>query len=160
PSSVLTVQGHLIFEQGAQYVVRVAPAIGTEVAGVARLGNATVTTIFNPLASVSRQYKILSATAGIQGTFDARIVSNLPGFASSTLSYDSNDVMLNVNLNYTTAAPGLPRLNFNQASIANALTNFFNANGSIPGVFGALTPQGLTQITGEAAATTKQLSYG
>ena len=42
-------------------------------------------------------------------------------------------------------------LNGNQQAVANAITSFFNTTGGIPMVFGALTPNGLTQISGETA---------
>jgi uncharacterized protein with beta-barrel porin domain len=39
------------------------------------------------------------------------------------------------------------------------LTNFFNATGGIPMVFGTLTPGGLTQVSGEAATGSQQTTF-
>ena len=50
-------------------------------------------------------------------------------------------------------------LNGNQQKVATALTNFFNSNGGIPLVFGALTPAGLTQISGETATGSQQTTF-
>ncbi|MEI9925496.1 MAG: hypothetical protein WDN50_20450 [Bradyrhizobium sp.] len=50
-------------------------------------------------------------------------------------------------------------MNGNQQHVANALTNFFNATGGIPLVFGALTPAGLSQVSGEAATGSQQTTF-
>ena len=50
-------------------------------------------------------------------------------------------------------------LNVNQQNVANALTNFFNATGGIPMVFGTLTPAGLTQVSGELATGSQQATF-
>jgi hypothetical protein len=50
-------------------------------------------------------------------------------------------------------------LNVNQQNVANALTNFFNATGGIPMVFGGLTPAGLTQVSGELATGSQQATF-
>ena len=39
------------------------------------------------------------------------------------------------------------------------MTNFFNTNGGIPVVFGALTPAGLTQVSGETATGSQQTTF-
>ena len=46
----------------------------------------------------------------------------------------------------------------NQQSVANALTGYFNTNG-IPMAFGALSPAGLTQVSGESATATQQATF-
>ena len=82
------------------------------------------------------------------------MVSNVPNL-SATLSYDANDVFLNVGLRFTT--PG--NLNPNQQNIANVLTKFFNTNGGIPVAFASLTPTGLTQVAGEGASSSRQTTF-
>jgi uncharacterized protein with beta-barrel porin domain len=71
------------------------------------------------------------------------------------LSYDDNNAYLNLILNF--AVPS--GLNGNQQSVANALTNFFNSTGGIPLAFGALSPQGLTQVSGEVATGSQQATF-
>ena len=50
-------------------------------------------------------------------------------------------------------------LNHNQQAVATTLTNFFNSTGGIPLAFGALSPQGLTQASGELATGTQQATF-
>jgi len=50
-------------------------------------------------------------------------------------------------------------LSVNQQAVGNAIINFFNTNGSIPLVFGGLTPNGLTQISGETATGSQQTTF-
>lgn len=64
---------------------------------------------------------------------------------------------MNIQLHFTTPPNG--SLNGNQQSVANALTNFFNANGSIPGAFATLSPAGLTQASGESATGSQQTTF-
>jgi uncharacterized protein with beta-barrel porin domain len=106
-------------------------------------------------SNVSRQYTILTAAGGVSGTFAPTVLSNLPSNVQSSLSYDANDVFLNVNLNFAAAGA----LNGNQQAVGTALTNSFNRNGSIPFVFGALTPANLSQAAGESATGSQQTTF-
>ena len=71
-------------------------------------------------------------------------------------AWDANDVFLNVKLNFV--APG-GNLSVNQQNLANAIVNFFNANGGIPLVYSALTAAGLTQASGESATGSQQTTF-
>jgi uncharacterized protein with beta-barrel porin domain len=62
-----------------------------------------------------------------------------------------------LNLAISFAVPG--GLNGNQQAVGNALTSFFNSTGSIPVVFGTLSPAGLTQASGETATGTQQVTF-
>jgi uncharacterized protein with beta-barrel porin domain len=65
-----------------------------------------------------------------------------------------------VTLNFVPSAPNFGGgLNGNQQNVANTLINFFNTTGGIPLVFGALTPAGLTQDSGEAATGSQQTTF-
>jgi hypothetical protein len=85
----------------------------------------------------------------------------LPTNFSASLSYDNKDAFLNLALNFT--PPSSPNagggLNTNQQNVGNALTNFFNTNGGIPLVFGALTSAGLSQASGETATGSQQTTF-
>ena len=72
-----------------------------------------------------------------------------------------NNAYLDLTLNFTPpSAPNFGNgLNGNQQSVANALIRSFNTAGGIPLVFGVLTPQGLTQVSGEAATGTQQTTF-
>jgi uncharacterized protein with beta-barrel porin domain len=154
PGSSMAIVGNLAFQSGAQYMVQINPATSSlaNVTGTATLTGATVNASFAPGSYVMKQYTILTATGGVSGTFTGVTTSNLPSGFAATLSYDGNDAFLNL-------AMGMSALNVNQRNVANALTNFFNANGGIPAVFGTLTPAGLTQASGETATGTQQTTF-
>jgi autotransporter-associated beta strand protein len=153
----LTVQGSLVFTAASSYMVEVSPSAAdrTNVTGTATLGGATVNASFASGSSVTKQYTIVNAAGGINGTFGSLVSTNLPSSLAASLSYDANNAYLNLDL----ALSQLPGLNSNQRNVANALTNSFNATGGIPLVFGTLTAAGLTQASGEAATGSQQTTF-
>jgi len=155
----LTVQGNLVFTAAASYMVEVSPANAdrTNVTGTATLGGATVKADFDAGSYVNKKYTILNAAGGIGGAFNSLVTTNAPANFTSTLSYDSNNAYLNLALNFV-PPPG-SGLNVNQQSAATAIVGFFNSTGTIPLVFGGLTPTGLTQISGELATGTQQTTF-
>ena len=163
PSSSMAITGNLAFSSGALYLVQVNPSTSAlaSVTGTATLGGATVNAIFANGSYVSKQYTILTAAGGVNGTFNSLVNSNLPSGFSSSLSYGLNNAFLDLTLNFT--PPSSPSfgsgLTANQQNVGNALTNFFNATGGIPMVYGTLTPAGLTQASGEIATGTQQATF-
>jgi uncharacterized protein with beta-barrel porin domain len=152
------INGNLAFQSGAFYLVQVDPATAssTNVSGTAALGGATVNAVFAPGSYVSKQYTILAATGGRFGTFAADSVNtNLSPNFHTTLSYDATHAYLNLILDFS--IPG--GLNGNQQAVGNALTNYFNSNGSIPAVFASLSGAGLTQASGEIATGSQQTTF-
>ncbi len=154
----------LALTSGAVYAVQINPAtssFATSLVGTS-LGGATVNAIFANGSYISKQYTILSSILPIGGTFNPTIVNtNLPANFVDSLSYDATHAYLNLTLNFLPpTAPnfggGLPG---NQNAVGNAITNFFNTTGSIPLVFGTLTPNGLTQISGETATGSQQTTF-
>jgi hypothetical protein len=146
----LVFTGPLTFASGTQYVIRVSPSASdsASTSGAATLTGATVDAVFAFGNYVSKKYTILTAAGGLGGTtFSGLTNSNLPTGASDSLSYDADDVYLNLSASFS----NFTGLNVNQQNVANALTNFFNTTGGIPAQFFGLTPGGLTQIDGEAA---------
>ena len=56
---------------------------------------------FAPAAYVAKQYTILNATGGVDGsTFGSLVNTNLPASFTSSLSYDANNAYLNLALNF------------------------------------------------------------
>jgi len=151
---VLTVQGSLVFNTAASYMVEVSPTTAdrTNVTGIATLGGATVNVAIAGVISTATQYIILNAAGGISGTFNPVVTSNASNF-KPTLSYDTSNVYLNFALSFG------PGLNPNQQNVANAVTNVFNAGGTVPVPFGSLTPAGLTQVSGELATGSQQSTF-
>ena len=155
----LNVQGSLVFAAAASYLVEVSTASAdrVNVTTTAALGGATVKASFAAGAYVARQYTILNATGGVTGIFNGPVNTNLPSGFQANLSYDANNVYLNLVLN---PAPNIPGgLNVNQHNVANALIGFFNATGGIPMVFGALSPFGLTMASGELPTAAQQTTF-
>lgn len=143
----LAINGPLSFTAASTYLVQVSSTSASlaSVAGAATLGGATVNAIFSS-GTVKKQYTILTATGGLGGTtFNPAVVSNMPTLSAS-LSYDPNNVFLNIGVNFTPSGGGL---SINQQNVANTLTNFFNSTGGIPAAFAALTPAGLATASGE-----------
>jgi autotransporter-associated beta strand protein len=166
-NGLLSVNGDLTLTSASTYLVQVSPASAgrVNVTGSATLGNATVNANFAAGSYVNKQYTIVNATGGVNGTFSGPVNTNLPTNFSSALAYDSKNTYLNLTLNFTAPdngnAPTGPfgsGLNQNRQHVANTLVNFFNANG-IPLAFGALTPQGLTQVAGETTTSTQQTTF-
>ncbi len=158
PGTSMAIVGNLAFQSAAQYIVSLNPTTSTfaAVTGAVTLGNAAVIANFAPGAYVQKQYTILTATGGVSGTFSGVTATGTsPSNVHSTLSYDANDVYLNLILNFGTPTG----LNSNQQAVANALTNFFNTNGGIPGVYAALSPAGLSQASGEAGTGSLQSTF-
>jgi uncharacterized protein with beta-barrel porin domain len=157
PGSSMTVAGNLAFQSGALYLVALNPATSTfaSVSGSATL-NGGAGAAFLSGNYVAKQYTILTAAGGVNGTFGSFNTLNIPNGFKSTLSYDANNAYLNLALIFVPPPSGL---NANQQSAANAIVGFFNANAGIPLVFGGLTPAGLTQISGEVATGTQQTTF-
>jgi autotransporter-associated beta strand protein len=162
PGSSMTVNGVLGFSSGSTYAVNINPTTSSfaHVTGTATLGGATVNAIYAGGSYVAKKYTILTAGV-VSGTFGGLVNTNLPANFTTSLSYDAKDAFLNLALNFTPGtAPGFgPGLNTNQQNVGNGLTNFFNATGGIPLVFGVLTPAGLSQASGETATGTQQTTF-
>ncbi|MBC9876891.1 autotransporter domain-containing protein [Bradyrhizobium sp. INPA01-394B] len=160
PTTSLTVAGNLAFQAGALYLIGLNPSTAsfTTVSGTATLNGATVQAAFLTGSYVSKQYTILTATGGLSGTFASVIANNnLPAGFHDTLSYDANNVYLNLALGF--AGPSYNAMNQNHQADADALVGDFNSTGGIPAVYGSLTPAGLTQASGESAAGSQQATF-
>ena len=102
----LAVQGNLVFTAAASYMVEVSPANAdrTNVTGTATLGGATVKASFAAGTYVAKQYTIVNAAGGVNGTFNSLVTTDLPANFTSGLSYDSNNAYLNLALEFRAAA--------------------------------------------------------
>jgi autotransporter-associated beta strand protein len=170
--SFTTVEGSLAFQSGAIYSVTIDPSTASfakVIAGHTSPGTvtidsgATVNAVFANGSYISKTYTILTTTDGRSGTFNPTVkTTNLPTNFHTSLGYDANNAYLNLALNYTPTGPSAPvfaPLNQNQRNAANAVINVFNAGGAIPIAFGALTPTGLSQASGETSAGSQQTTF-
>jgi uncharacterized protein with beta-barrel porin domain len=152
PGTFMTVTGNLAFQSGALYLVQLNPTTASfaSVGGTASL-NGTAAAVYLAGNYVSKKYTVLTAAGGVTGTFGSLVNTNVPANFTSSLSYDANNAYINLVLNFVpNPTPNFGSgLNVNQQNVANTLVNFFNITGGIPLVFGALTPAGLTQASGE-----------
>ncbi|MGX9427150.1 MULTISPECIES: autotransporter outer membrane beta-barrel domain-containing protein [Bradyrhizobium] len=158
PGASTTVAGNLALQSGALYLVQLSSTASSfaHVTGTATLGGSVAASL-SPGSSISkRPYTILTADGGLGGTtFSGLNVSGLPGALTAALSYDATNAYLTFGLDFGAKS----NLNVNQQNVAGALTNFFNANGSIPLPFASLTPAGLTQASGEVATGSQQATF-
>ncbi|MGL9617604.1 autotransporter domain-containing protein [Bradyrhizobium sp. U531] len=158
PGTTMTLAS-LTLQAGARYQVQINPATSSfaNVTGNATLGGATVGATFASGSYVEKKYTILTA-GSISGTFDPAVAStNLPSNFKTGLSYDATHAYLDLSLSFL--APSGSGLSVNQQNVANTLVNFFNGTGGIPLVFGALTPAGLTQLSGEVGSAPQQATF-
>ena len=124
-----TVQGSLVLSTAATYLVEVSPTNSdrTNVSSTAALAG-NVQAVFSPGSYLTRSYAILSATGGLGGTkFGSLTTTNLPAGFAATLTYNTNEVLLNL-----FAALPSGGLNGNQQNVAGAINNFFNGGGALP----------------------------
>ena len=151
----LNVANSLTFSAASSYMVEISGTSSdlTQVTGTATPGGATVVVI--PIGTVAKQYTILTATGGVTDTFNPAVAGALPSNLKASLSYDLNNVYLNLALSFS--PPG--GLNINQQNVANTVTNFFNSTGGIPLAFASLSPAGLTQVSGELATGSQQGTF-
>jgi uncharacterized protein with beta-barrel porin domain len=158
PGTSTTIVGNLALASGAMYIVMLNPSTASfsSVTGTAALGGATVNAFFAGGSYVSKQYTILTAASGVSGTFASGVVNtNLPTNFHTALSYDANHAYLNLVLNF-----GIPGgLNGNQQAVGNALSSFFNSNGTIPIAYGQLSAANLSQAAGEPATGSQQTTF-
>ncbi len=160
----LKVQGDLLFTQGAgttsTYLVQVSPAnaTSTSVTGSARFNGATVQANFAPGSYVPKEYNILHAGDPLSDKFGSLVTTtNLSPMFKATLSYDANNVFLDLSAN----SGAISGLNTNQRNVSNAIFNSLNLMNGLPFAFMTATqaPASLTQISGETAVGTQQATF-
>jgi outer membrane autotransporter protein len=165
PGTSMTVSGNLAFQAGANYIVQLNPTTSTfaNVTGAAALNGANVLAAFQPGAYVSKQQYTILQSGGLGGTtFGPLATVNLPNYSAS-LSYNTNDVFLNLNAATLGAGSGLTG---NQQNVATSLNNFFNSGGTLTPNFASIFAMtggnlntALAQLSGESSTATEQASF-
>jgi autotransporter-associated beta strand protein/T5SS/PEP-CTERM-associated repeat protein len=164
PGSSTKIVGNLVFQSGASYMVGLDPTTSSlaSVTGTATLGGATAEAFFANGSYIQKRYTILTATGGVSGSFGSLTNINLPTNLTDSLSYDANDVFLD--LSAVLGSTG--GLNGNQQNVANAINSFFNGGGAMPPAFASLfalsgdnLAAGLTQLSGETAIGSQQTTF-
>nr|WP_249146338.1 autotransporter outer membrane beta-barrel domain-containing protein [Bradyrhizobium diazoefficiens] len=155
PGTSMTVSGNLAFQSGALYLVSINGTTSSlaNVTGTATLAGSVGVSVA-PGSILAKQYTILTAAGGRNGTFSGVATSGAPNYTAS-LSYDAGNVYLNFGLDFGAKSA----LNVNQTNVANTLVNFFNANGGINSTFAGLAPADLTQASGESGTGSQQTTF-
>jgi uncharacterized protein with beta-barrel porin domain len=158
PGTSMTLSS-LTMQQGAFYSLVVDPLSSTSVnvTGNASLGGATVGALFASGSYVAKQYTILTADSITDAFNPTTVNGNLPSGFHTSLSYDPTHAYLNLQLNFI--PPSGTDFSDNQQNVGDAIVNYFDTNGSIPIVFGGLTPAGLTQLSGEIGTGAQQATF-
>jgi autotransporter-associated beta strand protein len=170
PTGALAITGNLAFQSGALYLVQITPATAASVnvSGTATLTGATVNALFASGTYLSKQYTILTAAGGLNGTAFAGLTNtNLPAGFTDSLSYSGSNVFLNLTAKLgSIGAIGSGGLNTNQRNVANGLNNFFNSGGALPanfvnifGLTGAGLGNALSALSGEDATGAERAAF-
>ena len=127
------VNGPLRFDPTATYQVRINPTTADRaiITGLATLNGASVNVLAGAGTYHTMRYTILTATAGVTGTFSALSTTTNLAFLTPTLSYDPNDVYLSLTFANAIVTPSGRRVpNYaaagsttNQIAVAGGLTN-------------------------------------
>ncbi len=158
PGTSITLSS-LTMQSGAFYAVVADPASSSSanIIGNASLGGATVAALFASGSYVAKQYTILTADS-ITDAFNPTVFNaNLPSGFHTSLSYDPTHAYMNLQLNFV--PPSGTDFSDNQQNVGDAIVNYFDTTGSIPIVFGGLTPAGLTQLSGEVGTGAQQATF-
>jgi autotransporter-associated beta strand protein len=155
---ILSVAGNLTLASGSNYTDSVTPTTAglTSVSGTASVnGNAMASFVSGGYVS-GQHYTLITATGGVSGTFAALNTPGLPFNLKGQLSYDSNNVYLNLTPN--SLAPLLSNATGNQQKLVSAIDAAVLAgNVPPPGFSGLYSLSGpalntaLDQISGQAA---------
>jgi autotransporter-associated beta strand protein/T5SS/PEP-CTERM-associated repeat protein len=153
--SQITIKGNLGMASAAIYLIQISPTTASKanVSGSANIGGA-VNVVAGPGSyTPGTKYTILTTTGGpVTGTFSGASLVGAPN-VRPVLSYDANDVYLNL---VQALLPSVPNLSINQQNVANAINAFINSGGTLPSGFQNLynlSPaqfaQALTQLEGQ-----------
>ena len=168
PGSQILISGNLSFATGSIYEVSLNPTVSTStiVNGAASLSGASVQVNLATGQYFTNHYKILEASGGLGGTVFSGLTSiNLPTGLRDYLSYDANDVYLN--LIATLGTGSTINLPGNQQRVANSINNFFNGGGAIPNSYlslfalsGSPLRQAMTSLAGELPTAAPTVAEG
>jgi autotransporter-associated beta strand protein len=118
----LTVSGNLTLASGAGYSTYFNPSatVLTAVSGTASVNGTLTANAASGSYTVGQRYTLMTATDGVSGTFASFTTPNLPSYLTGRLSYDANNVFLNLDASAITQSLGADAPP-NQTSITTAL---------------------------------------
>jgi autotransporter-associated beta strand protein len=163
-TGTLTVAGNLALASGANYVSYFGPAVATltTVSGTASINGVLTANAESLTYTAGQRYTLITAAGGLSGSFASFTTPNLPAYVTGRLSYDANNVFLNLDANDISSSLG-DAAPTNQTSVTTALDtavkNGKAPNSGIASLFslsGASLGTALNQATGEIGAKASQ----
>ena len=157
----LSVNGNLTLASGANYFDAVTPTAAslTTVSGSASVNGSFAASLASGAYTLGQRYTVLTATGGVSGTFASLSTVGIPTYVRGRLSYDANNVYLNLDPNVL--APSLSNASANQRSVVSAIDAAVLAGGTPSGGFltlyglsGAALNSALNQISGQIGPNT------
>jgi autotransporter-associated beta strand protein len=153
----LTIAGNLTLASGSSFVDPVASSGAglVNVSGVAGINGNTIANLASGSYASGQQYTLITAAGGVSGTFSSLATTGLPGNLRASLSYDADDVYLNLRSN--ALAPSLAsNTTTNQHTVVAAIDAAVTA-GAVPsggfnalyGLSGASLNSAIDQISGQ-----------
>jgi fibronectin-binding autotransporter adhesin len=163
----LSVSGNLSLASGATYVDAVTPTATnlTSVSGAASVNGNFTASFASGTYTVGQRYTVLTASSGVSGTFATVSSSGSPTYVKPRLSYDANNVYLNLDPNALAPMASNPTGNQNSgltaidqavASGAGPSTGFAALYGLSGAALNAATDQISGQIGSNVANATGQ----
>ena len=156
PGTAMTLTHNLALQSGALLIFTLNSTTSTRinVGGSVSLGGTLEVNLLPGNYSSKTVYTLIDPPS-ISGSFNSTVVLGQPGFtAVSVVTPNGVDVTLKANLGNS----GGP-LSVNQQNVATSLNNYFNNGGTLPanfstlfGLTGSSLANGLSQVSGEAAA--------
>jgi uncharacterized protein with beta-barrel porin domain len=137
--------GPLTFNPGSTYLVQIAPGAGNNSAtavtgapGNIMINGGTVLALPQLGHYAATTYTIATASGGVTGTFTgAGFAAPFKYTGTESLSYDANDVYLNLGAGYALLGPA--GTNQNQQNVVNGINNVILSGGTLPSQFQNLT---------------------
>lgn len=156
----LNFSGDLLFSPGSFYFVDVLGSASdhSNVTGSATLSGTVLASYLG--GNLANKYTIVSATGGVNGTFNNVGQSGWPAFITASLGYTPTSAVLNLTSGLSQSA-GLTR---NQSAVAVALDTSFNlGRGTLPALLGvplSQVPQAMSALSGEGVTGAQEAAFG
>lgn len=155
----LAISGNLTLASGSNFTDAIAPTAAglASVSGTASIGGNAIANFASGTYTGGQQYTLITAAGGVSGTFSSFATTGLPGSLRANLSYDANDVYLNLKPN--ALAPSLAsNTTTNQHNVVAAIDTAVASGAAEPsggfnalyGLSGASLNSAIDQISGQA----------
>jgi autotransporter-associated beta strand protein len=153
----LTMVSNLTLASGSNFSDAITPSAAglASVSGTASINGNAIANFASGSYAGNQQYTLITAAGGVSGTFSSFATTGLPGSLRASLSYDANDVYLNLKPN--ALAPSLAgNITTNQRNVVAAIDAAVSSGAAVPsggfnalyGLSGASLNSAIDQISG------------